>query len=434
MFEAIQQAERCTIAALVFMPGKVYDFLEKADNAGYFTTQLHADIYHAVCKLSNQRTTISSITVASELNTGLAVIENFLKYLPASDSNVFDYIELLRDNYLRAQVRKACAEIMAACDNAAPAEEIIEMLEDAHYQIHQQNHKTEAVHVSEYTPTVLESIEDARHNQGLIGLDTGHVWFNTVYQGWQNKFYVIGARPSMGKTSFILSVFRELGLRNMPVLFFSIEMTTKSVVNRLVMMNSTIDTALIRSGQITDKDMDDLRRAAMEVDSMPFYIDSNAGITAHQIRSRIRTAILKYGIQAVAIDYLEKITPSKRQFQREQEVAEMSRILSGVPNEFNIPLFLLAQLNRDVEKRGGDKRPQPSDLRYSGAIEQDADSILFIHRPEVYGLLETEEGESTQNLAEIIVAKHRDGEIGTYKMHFDKKRTLFLNEATQIPF
>jgi replicative DNA helicase len=230
----------------------------------------------------------------------------------------------------------------------------------------------------------------------------------------------------MGKTAFILSMAKNMAVdHNIGVAFFSLEMSSIQLVNRMIVSASKLDHKKIKNGRLEDWEWVQLEEKIEGLTNAPIYIDDTPALSIFELRAKIRRLKSQYKIDIIMIDYLQLMRGSDKSGNREQEVSTISRSLKAMAKEFNVPVITLSQLNRSVESRGGDKKPQLSDLRESGAIEQDADMVLFIHRPEYYGLTETAEGESTAGLAELIIAKHRNGETGTVKLKFKKEYTEF---------
>ena len=236
----------------------------------------------------------------------------------------------------------------------------------------------------------------------------------------------------MGKTAFVLSMARNMAIDyQCPVAFFSLEMSAIQLMTRLIVAETGLDSKLIRSGQLTAADWNHLMVASKPLGQAKLYIDDTPALSIFEFRSKVRRLHTHHGIKIIIVDYLQLMTAGNMSSggngNREQEVAFISRTLKAIAKELNVPIIALSQLSRNTESRGGTKRPQLSDLRESGAIEQDADVVAFIHRPEYYGFTETEDHTSTDGLAEIILAKHRNGEVTDVKMRFIKEQARFAN-------
>ena len=233
----------------------------------------------------------------------------------------------------------------------------------------------------------------------------------------------------MGKTAFVLSLARNVAVDfEKGVAFFSLEMSAEQLMMRLIVGESGLDSRDVRNGQLTPDQWKHLETSIKPLAAAPLFIDDTPALSIYEFRSKARRLKTQYDIQLVIIDYLQLMTAqTDSRGNREQEVAMISRSLKAIAKELNIPIIALSQLNRSVESRGGNKRPQLSDLRESGAIEQDADLVAFIHRPEYYGLTVDEDGAPTQGMAEIIVAKHRNGAVDTIKLRFRKEQAKFMD-------
>jgi replicative DNA helicase len=247
--------------------------------------------------------------------------------------------------------------------------------------------------------------------------------------GWQpSDLIIVAARPGMGKTSFTLALARNAALDfNKGVALFSLEMSNVQLVQRLISMEAEIQGSKLRSGQLEEYEWQQLHSAIEKMSEAPIFIDDTPGINVFELRAKCRRLKMQHDIQLVIIDYLQLMTggPESKNGNREQEISQISRALKGLAKELSVPVIALSQLSRAVETRGGTKRPQLSDLRESGAIEQDADIVSFIYRPEYYQILEDEEGQSLKGVSEIIIAKHRNGALKTVKLKFTDQFAKF---------
>jgi replicative DNA helicase len=243
---------------------------------------------------------------------------------------------------------------------------------------------------------------------------------------------IVAARPAMGKTSLVLNITQHVGIeQNMAVAFFSLEMSKDSLVQRFLTSEARIDAQLVRKSMLNNEHYARLARAAGVLSPAPIFIDDSAGISLLEMRSRARRLKVDNDIKLIVVDYLQLIRgPSAEN--RQQEISEISRSLKGLAKELDVPVIALSQLSRAPEQRGAEgKRPQLSDLRESGAIEQDADLVLFIYRPEVYGVLKDEAGNSLEGTAELIIGKQRNGPIGTVNLYFRKSFTTFESKTAR---
>ena len=288
--------------------------------------------------------------------------------------------------------------------------------------------------------TILREMLEKAANQkeGLSGLRTGFHDLDKITSGWQNSdLIIIAARPAMGKTAFVLSMAKNMAVNfNIPVALFSLEMSNVQLVNRLIVNVCEIPGDKIKSGQLENYEWEQLDFKIKELYDAPIYVDDTPSLSIFELRTKARRLVREHDVKAIIIDYLQLMNASGMNFgSREQEVSTISRSLKGLAKELNIPIIALSQLNRGVESRQGaeGKRPQLADLRESGAIEQDADMVCFIHRPEYYKITEDERGNSLIGLAEIIIAKHRNGAVGDVRLRFKSEFAKFMNIDDDVP-
>ncbi len=279
----------------------------------------------------------------------------------------------------------------------------------------------------------MTDIQNAMNRQeGISGLASGFPAIDALTSGWQKSdLIIIAARPAMGKTAFVLSMAKNIAVdNNVPVAVFNLEMSGVQLAKRLLQNVCEIDGTKIKNGRLSDQESKQLFTKAEEVHNAPLYIDDSPGLSIFELRTKARRLVREHNVQLIIIDYLQLMNASGMGFgNREQEVSMISRSLKVLAKELKIPIIALSQLNRSVETRQGDinsKRPQLSDLRESGAIEQDADIVCFIHRPEYYKIYEDKNGMSLKNVGEFIIAKHRNGPIGDVYLTFIGEYAKFL--------
>ena len=272
----------------------------------------------------------------------------------------------------------------------------------------------------------------AARTDGLSGLESGFTKLDKMTSGWQNSdLIIIAARPAMGKTAFVLSMAKNIAVnfRN-PVALFSLEMSNVQLVNRLISNVCEIPSEKIKSGQLADYEWQQLDYKLRDLLDAPLYVDDTPSLSVFELRTKARRLVREHGVRVIIIDYLQLMNASGMSFgSRQEEVSTISRSLKGLAKELNIPIIALSQLNRGVENREGEegKRPQLSDLRESGAIERDADMVCFIHRPEYYKIYTSADGSDLRGMAEIIIAKHRNGAVGDVRLRFIGQYTRFQN-------
>jgi len=318
-------------------------------------------------------------------------------------------------------------------DETIEVKELMQEAEGELFRISQQNIRNEAVQINPIIKEARELLERAANRkEGLSGLPTGFADLDKITSGWQNSdLVIVAARPAMGKTAFVLSMARNMAVTfKVPVAMFSLEMSNVQLVNRLIVNVCELPGEKIKSGRLEKYEWEQLEYKIKDLYDAPIYVDDTPSLSIFELRTKARRLVREHKIQCIFIDYLQLMNASGMNFgSREQEVSTISRSLKGLAKELNIPIIALSQLNRGVEARQGieGKRPQLADLRESGAIEQDADMVCFIHRPEYYKILEDERGNSLAGIAEIIVAKHRNGATGDVRLRFKSEFAKFIN-------
>ena len=306
------------------------------------------------------------------------------------------------------------------------------------FEISQRSQKRDVTHIFPVITEAFERMHKASQNEGNIsGIPSGFTELDKITSGWQKSdLVIIAARPAMGKTAFVLSMAKNIAVDfNIPVAIFSLEMSNVQLVNRLIMNVCEIEGGKIRNGRLTKAEWDKLENNISILQNAPIYVDDTPGLSVFELRSKARKLVKDKKIQLIIIDYLQLMNANGTNFgSREQEVSIISRTLKGLAKELDIPVIALSQLSRAVEKRDSSnsnvdgKKPLLSDLRESGAIEQDADMVCFIHRPEYYKLYDDGNGKDLRGLGQIIVAKHRNGATDEIWLRFIGKYTRFQNE------
>jgi len=274
-----------------------------------------------------------------------------------------------------------------------------------------------------------EMIEAIKGNKlGAVSVQTGYFQLDDILGGYQKSdLIIIAARPSMGKTAFALSFMRNAAIDyNVPVAFFSLEMATVQLATRLISAEAKMDAHSLRTGNFRDSDGQKISRTVHKLSSAPIYIDDTPGLSILEMRAKARRLHKEKGIGLIVVDYLQLMTAGSKVESREREISLISRSLKGLAKDLNVPVIALSQLNRAVESTT-DKRPMLSHLRESGAIEQDADVVIFLYRPEYYGITQFANGDSTEGVAEIIISKQRNGPVGEVKLRFIKEYARFEN-------
>jgi replicative DNA helicase len=276
----------------------------------------------------------------------------------------------------------------------------------------------------------MERIETLqRSGKAITGVPSGFADLDAMTSGFQpSELIIVAARPSMGKTAFCLNVATQAAVDGFGVAVFSLEMSKEALVQRMLCAEARVDSQAVRRGSLKDPDFTRLARAAGILQSCPVWIDDSPALTLLEMRSKARRLKVENDVRLMVVDYLQLMRSPEYSENRVQEISDISRSLKGLARELNIPVIALSQLSRASEQRGGERRPILSDLRDSGAIEQDADVVIFIHRPEMYQK-EDSDGNSLEGVAEVIVGKHRNGPTGTVDLYFHKQFTRFDNRT-----
>ena len=352
-------------------------------------------------------------------------VRDLVTAVPTS-ANVKYYAQIVADKSVMRKMIKLNEEIENMCyAGKEPLESIMEQTEKSMFQLLQRRTTGEYVPIKQVVLNALDKIEKASKSKGTVtGIPTGFIDLDYKLSGFQpSDFILIAARPSMGKTAFVLNMAQYMAFRkDKSVAIFSLEMSKEQLVNRLFSLESKVDSQKIRTGSLEDEDWAKLIEGAGVIGNSRLIIDDTPGISISELRSKCRKFKLEQGLDIIIIDYLQLMSGSGRGGDsRQQEISDISRALKGVARELNVPVVALSQLSRAVEKRD-DKRPMLSDLRESGAIEQDADVVMFIYRDDYYNK-DTE----NKNMAEIIIAKQRNGPIGTVNLVWMPEYTRFVN-------
>lgn len=430
------ELEKAVLGALLISNDAIYNITDILNSDSFYLTE-HQHIFSAIVKIANSNGKIDIITVANQLkfdekldSIGGEIYLSELTDRVATSSHIEFHARLIQQKYIQRRLIMMGASVQSkAFDEMADVEELIEYAEAELYKISDHSIKQELQTSSSLIVQSLDKLEErSRQKDAISGISSGFRSVDKITEGWQSPdLIIIAARPAMGKTAFALGLARNAAIDdNKKVAVFSLEMSSLQLSDRLLCSESEIISEKIRSGQLAPQDWQFIEKAAAILDTNNLLIDDTPAISLFELRAKCRRLKRKSGLDMVVVDYLQLMTTgSDMKGQREQEVSYISRGLKSLAKELNIPIIALSQLNRSVESRGGNKRPQLSDLRESGAIEQDADMVVFIHRPEYYGILEDEEGVSTRGMAEIIFAKYRNGGVGTVELGFKPQIVKF---------
>lgn len=407
-----------------------------------FYSDSHQAIYKAIVELFRQSKPIDLLTVTEQLRStaeleliGGAYYLVELTNRVTSAANIEYHARLIAQKHIQRElIRVSTSIIRDAYEDTTDVFDLLDKAEQNLFAITETNLSRSYEGLNSLVPRLLKQIEMlSQQKEGLTGVPTGFSELDRLTSGFQpSDLIIIAARPSMGKTAMVLSLARNAAMEfGKAVAFFSLEMTNLQLVQRLLSMESEIGSTKLRNGQMETYEWQQLHAAIERLSKAPIFIDDTPGINIFELRAKCRRLKAQHGIDMIIIDYLQLMTAGASEGKgggnREQEISTISRALKGLAKELNVPVIALSQLSRAVESRGGSKRPQLSDLRESGAIEQDADIVGFIYRPEYYQILEDENGNSTKGMADIIIQKHRNGSLGDVHLRFKGEFSKFMD-------
>ncbi len=415
-------AERAVIGALL-LDNATYDLIGGMLTPDDFYQAGHADLYRSVTDLLAAGKPADEVTIATESgDVGAPMyLAQLIEQTPTS-ANAIAYARIVKDKSISRKLIGIGSDIAREA-KTEPPKEVIADASQRLFDLGSTQNDRRVVTAADAMRMAMKRIEYAYAHKGEVtGFRTGFDAIDGVIGGLQpTNMYVIGARPSMGKTALLLDMLKRASMRHgHRCALFELEMSTEQLAMRMIANESRVDLQRLNMGMIGETDWARLARGASEISAAPLHFDDTAGTTLGDLRRSIRRIIATHGkVDIVAIDYLQLMTAEKRSDNREREISEFSRGCKKIAKDFNVAVIALSQLNRDCEKRQ-DKRPMMADLRESGAIEQDADAIAFLYRDEVYN-----EDTDQRGIAEVIFAKNRHGPIGTVKLHWDKERQRF---------
>ena len=404
-----------------------------------FYDHKHQLLYRAITTLAMRQQPIDILTVAEQLRTTGELEEaggpfyiTQLSGKVASSAHIEYHARIIAQKFLARELITFTSNIQTkAFDETQDVDDLMQEAEGKLFEISQKNMKKDYTQINPVIQEAYEMLQKAAaRTDGLSGLESGFHALDKMTSGWQDSdLVIIAARPAMGKTAFVLSMAKNMAVNaRIPVALFSLEMSNVQLVNRMIVNVCEIPGEKIKSGQLAPYEWGQLDYKIKELYDAPLYVDDTPSLSVFELRTKARRLVREHGVRIIIIDYLQLMNASGMSFgSRQEEVSTISRSLKGLAKELNIPIIALSQLNRATESRGGSKRPQLSDLRESGAIEQDADLVAFIHRPEYYGFTAGPGEEPVEGLAEFILAKHRNGSVGDVKLRFIKDQAKFTN-------
>jgi replicative DNA helicase len=352
-----------------------------------------------------------------------------------SAANIEYHARIVSEQALkRALIAMSSTILRDAYEDTTDVFELLDRAEQSLFKISESNIKKNYADMSTIVRMALNELETKKNQEGLTGVPSGFTNLDRVTSGWQpTELIILAARPAMGKTAFVVSALRNAAVdHGKPVAIFSLEMSSVQLVNRLISAEAEIDSEKIRKGTLAPHEWTQLHHKIQRLTEAPIFIDDTPALSILELRAKCRRLKAQHDIQMVVIDYLQLMSGDtsgggRPGGNREQEIASISRALKNLAKELNVPVIALSQLSRAVETRGGDKKPQLSDLRESGSIEQDADMVCFLYRPEYYNITADENGNSTAGVGEVIIAKNRSGSLDTIQLRFISKFTKFCD-------
>ena len=435
--------EEAVLGALMLERDAYVSVADIIDTDSFYKEE-HKKIFDAIKFLSTHEKPVDLLMVTQQLKdqneldvVGGPLYITQLTSRVASAAHIEFHARIIAQKYIQRELIRVSSEIQGkAYDDNMDVDDLIDFSETALFKVAEGNIKKETLPIKPILKEAAMLIEEAsKRDDGLSGAPSGFTALDRMTSGWQKTdLVIIAARPAMGKTAFVLSMARNMAVdHKVPVAVFSLEMSSVQLVNRLISAETELGSEKIKNGRLADWEWEHFNRKLNVLEDAPLFIDDTPALSIFELRAKCRRLKMQHDIGVIVVDYLQLMTAGDMgRGSREQEVSMISRSLKAIAKELDVPILALSQLNRSVESREG-KRPQLSDLRESGAIEQDADLVLFIHRPEYYGITEDESGNSLLGVAEIIVAKHRNGSVGDVQLAFKKQQVKFTDLETVIP-
>jgi replicative DNA helicase len=432
--------EEAVLGALMIEKAALSEVIDMLQPESFYR-EAHQKIFAAVRTLFDKSEPIDILTVTNQLrSTGELEFVGGAPYLMEltgrvnSAANIEYHARVITENAIKRQIIAIATECQqSAFEDTTDVFHLLDRLEQALFEISENNIRKKTAGMGDIMRQALEELEAKKHlKDGLTGVPSGFSALDRLTGGWQkSELVIIAARPAMGKTAFVLSAARNAAVEfGHGVAVFSLEMSAVQLVNRLISAESEIESEKIKKGSLAQHEWHQLHTKINRLTSAPIFIDETPAITILELRAKCRRLKQQHDIQLIIIDYLQLMqgdSSGKGGGNREQEIASISRALKSLAKELNVPVIALSQLSRAVETRGGEKKPQLSDLRESGSIEQDADMVMFLYRPEYYGLTQDENGNPTLGVGEVIIGKNRSGSTDTVQLRFIGKYTKFTD-------
>lgn len=412
-----------------------------------FYRETHQEIYKAILQIFNDSGPVDIITVVERLRKngklekigGAHYITSLTNTL-GSSANIEEHARILLECSIRRETISLSNKIQSqAYDETQDVFEVVDKAEQQLFDIGESLIKGSYKDVSSLLKQAYKELDNKRNKKdGVIGVPSGFIDVDRITQGWQkSELIIIAARPGMGKTAFLLSTIRNAAVdHNSPVAIFSLEMSGVQLINRMISAEAEIEGEKLKKASLADHEWEQLIHKTNKISQSNIFIDDTPALSIFDLRAKCRRLKSKHDIQLIVVDYLQLMSGNvgKHNGNREQEIAAISRALKCIAKELDVPVIAASQLSRSVETRGGDKRPQLADLRESGSIEQDADMVMFLYRPEYYGLTEKDDGTPLDNgYTELIIGKHRNGPLKNIGIKFLNRYTKFTNLDNNFP-
>ena len=424
------ELEQAVLGALMLDNESLSDAIDSLKTE-YFYSPKHQKIFEAIVNLFNNTQPVDILTVSEELKKleafesigGLVYISELTNNV-ASASNTEFHARIIAEKFIKRSLINISRKIsIDAFDDSVDIFDLLNNAETELFTVTEGTLRKSYDKMSSLIKGALENIEILRTKEdGLSGIPSGFTNLDRVTSGWQNSDLVIcAARPGMGKTALALTMTRNIAVdHKTPIGFFSLEMSSEQLVNRLIASEAELNASKLRKGDLADHEMVQLHEKIKQLSEAPIFIDDTPALTIFELRAKARRLVKNHGVKIIMIDYLQLMHAGNNAGNREQEISTISRSLKGIAKELKIPVIALSQVNRGVENRTGigSKRPMLSDLRESGAIEQDADIVTFIYRPEYYKIYEWDNGDDSRGQGELIIAKHRNGSLKNVRLKF----------------
>ncbi|PIQ89818.1 MAG: replicative DNA helicase [Candidatus Omnitrophica bacterium CG11_big_fil_rev_8_21_14_0_20_42_13] len=428
------EAEMAVLGSMLLEEDAIHDAIEVLDES-HFYKDIHRKIFSCVVNLSKQNKPVDLITLTAELKSinslddigGASYLTSLVNAVPTA-ANVKNYARIVKEkSVLRLLINKSTQIITDSYNADSNVDELLDKAESVIFEISDKRVEGSFLPIHELVNDAVERIDKLYQNKSQVtGLPSGFVDFDRKTAGFQSSdLIIIAGRPSMGKSAFSLCIANYIGvMEKIPVAFFSLEMSKEQLVQRLLCLHARVDAHSVRTGFLSTSDWPKITAAAGKLSESAIFIDDTPAISILELRAKARRLKSQYGIKLIIVDYLQLMRSSiKSQESRQQEISEISRSLKALARELDVALIAISQLSRAVESRI-DHKPQLSDLRESGAIEQDADVVVFLFREEYYNPTESNKG-----LADVIISKQRNGPVGTIKLTFLKEYTKFEDSA-----